>query len=100
MNNADGTNLANGLKVLDVVTGLAAHESDAPRLIMLEARDGSELTSFERASTAANLLNRSRHAPQWQGLAKMQIASMVKLERKTATLYIIVVNVESQEQND
>lgn len=96
----DGTNLANGLTVLDVVTGLAAHETDSPRLVMIEARDGRELTNFERASTAANLLTRSRHAPQWCRLAEMQIASMVKLERKTATLYIIVVNVESQEQND
>lgn len=91
----DGTNLAAGLTVLDVVTGLAAHESSTPRLVMIEAHDGSELTSFERASTAANLLTRSRHAPQWHGLAEMQIASMVKLVRKTATLYIIVVNVES-----
>lgn len=91
----DETNLANGLTVLDVVTGLAAHETDSPRLVMIEARDGSELTSFERASTAANLLTRSRHAPQWHGLAEMQIASMVKLERRSATLYIIIANVES-----
>ena len=91
----DGTNLANGLTVLDVVTGLAAHETDSPRLVMIEARDGSELTSFERASIAAKLLTRSRHAPQWHGLAEMQIASMVKLERRSATLYIITANVES-----
>lgn len=88
-----GTNLANGLTVLDVVSGLAAHETDKPRLVMVEARDGSELTSYERASTAATLLTRSRHAPQWRGLAEMQVDGMVKLERRSATLYVIVVNV-------
>lgn len=94
-NTTDGTNLANGLTVLDVVSGLAAHETDKPRLVMIEARDGSELTSFERASTAATLLTRSRHAPQWRGLAEHQVNGMVKLYRRTATLYIIIVDVES-----
>ena len=88
----DGTNLAAGLTVLDVVTGLAAHESGTPRLIMLEARDGSELTSFERASTAANLLTRSRNAPQWCGLAARHVARVTKVQKKkTTTLYIITV---------
>ena len=88
-----GTNLANGLTVLDVVTGIAAHETDSPRLVMIEARNGTELTSFERASTAATLLTRSRHAPQWHGLAELQVNDMIKIERWSATLYIIVVNV-------
>lgn len=88
-----GTNLANGLKVLDLVAGLAAHEADSPRLVMIAMRDGSELTSFERASTAATLLTRSRHAPQWHGLAGLQVDGMIKIERWSATLYIIVVNV-------
>ena len=88
-----GTNLAKCLTVLDVVTGLAANETDRPRLVMIEGLDGSELTSFERASTAATLLVRSRHAPQWQGLAELQVNGMIKIERCRATLYIIIVNV-------
>lgn len=91
----DGTNIANGLTVLDIVAGLAAHETDKPRLVMIEARDGSELTSLERASTATTLLTRSRHAIQWHGLAALQVDDMTKIERRTATLYIIIVNVES-----
>lgn len=90
----DGTNLAEGIKVLDVVAGLAANETDMPRLIMIESRDGRELTSFERARTAATLLTRSRHAPQWNGLAELQVSGMIKLVRRSATLYVITVDVD------
>lgn len=85
----DGTNLANGLTVLDMVTWLAAHDAKHKCLVMVERADGGALTSYEPASTAAKLLTRSNHTIQWQGLANKNVAHVIKMPRLTTTLYII-----------
>lgn len=88
----DATDLTETQTVLDLAATLATRLDGVKRLVSVLAPDATDLTGYVNVVDALNLLQRSKFAPQWKGLAKRHVAQVLKVQTRSAVLYTFILS--------